>query len=307
MTGLEYEYTKYRSGTLIGDKYRLLRTLGEGAMGWVWLARHIALGAPVALKIVKPDTASDPLHEARTTAGLHHPSIVSVFDSGCTQLGDPFFVMEHLDGQTLAEVLDRDGPLPATAAASLLLPVLDALEFCHERGVVHRNLKPSNIFLARLRGRTQAKLLDFGIAKPLTSPRGRPVLAGTHRYMAPEQGPATLEVDHRADLRSFCAVLYEAVAGYPPIEGRYSRLLTASAEPVVPPLRERRGAITSLWPILEKGLRQAARRDRFLVARDLRDALAGWLSGGTALELVEPSPRARPRRHLRCRELRNAS
>jgi serine/threonine-protein kinase len=294
---------------LIGDKYRLLRSLGEGAMAWVWLARHIALGVPVALKIMKPESTGGPLHEARTTASLRHPAIVAVFDSGCTERGDPFFVMEHLAGDTLADVLHRDGPLLETAAAGLLMPVLDALQFCHERGIVHRDLKPGNIFLARLRGRTHAKLLDFGIAKPSNAPLACPELAGTPGYMAPEQAHGSTTVDHRADLWAFCAVLYECIAGRPAIEGNSCwSLLAASAEPAIAPLRERCGEVSSLWPILERGLRKQPEQ-RFPVAGELRDALAQWLLARRPSEPFERDQlsRSRPRRNLQWRELPRAS
>jgi serine/threonine-protein kinase len=170
---------EYESGMLLEGKYALLQLLDEGGMSWIWLARHEFLDAPVVVKILKPhaNSAAEARSEGRIAARLRHPSIVAVFDSGRTSSGDSFLVMEHLSGSPLSEVLKRDHRLPARPAVELLLPVLEALSFCHTQGVVHRDLKPGNIFFAREHATTRAKLLDFGVAMLLRTARELPELA----------------------------------------------------------------------------------------------------------------------------------
>ncbi len=277
----------YQSGTLIDGRYRLLRCLAEGGMGCVWLARHEGLDAPVALKVIKPEgcpAGADALTEAHITAQLRHPAIVSIFDSGRTVWGDPFFAMEYLEGRSLDELLRHEGSMPASAAVRLLLPIVDALSLCHERGFAHRDITPANIFLAREQGRTHAKLLDFGVAKPACARAGVPELSGTPGYMAPEQASGEVNADHRVDIWALCAVLYEAVCGRPAIEGKScADLLAATLDPAVARLQERGHGESSLWLILERGLhRQAARRYQSM--RDLHDALVGWLDARAAAD-----------------------
>jgi serine/threonine-protein kinase len=261
------------------------RFLGEGGAGHVWLAHNIDLAAPVALKLLRTDVdssdAPDRLkREAQATARLEHPAIVRVFDCGTTELGHPFMVMELLEGNTLAEVLGKHGPMSAVAAVQILLPIVDALAMAHDKGVVHRDIKPENIFLAQEARRIQPKLVDFGIAKVEES-LDRLTCAGTvlgsPSYMAPEQALGLPDVDHRADIWAVAMVLYEAVAGRaafgegdPGVSMR--SLMTAS----VPPLCDDRGRETSLWWILERALRKD-RGHRLDSMRTLGTELARFL------------------------------
>ena len=144
----------YEPGVRIGDKYRLESLLGEGGMGTVWLARNETLESPVALKLVRAgmqneDNVERLLLEARVEAKLRHPNIVRVFDFARTELGDAFIVMEVLDGISLGALLKERGRLDAREAVRLALPVMRALCYAHSNGVVHRDLKPQNIFLDR--------------------------------------------------------------------------------------------------------------------------------------------------------------
>src|SRR4051812_41528585 len=158
-------------GDVIAGRYRLVRKLGEGGMGVVWVAHALTLGVDVAIKLMRAgmtdvDAASRMAREAQATATLAHPAIVRVFDHGTTALGDPFLVMELVEGETLGALLTREKKLDVIQALQLTLPLLDGLRCAHERGIVHRDIKPENVLLARdPLGRVQPKLLDFGIAK----------------------------------------------------------------------------------------------------------------------------------------------
>jgi len=142
----------YRAGEVVGDKYRLIKLLGEGGMGAVWLALNVALDSEVAIKLLRAGEKSIHheqrlLKEARAVARLGHPAIVRVFDFGVTRIGDPYIVMELLDGEDLSQTLAKRGRLTAVKAVRTLLPVLHALGTAHQKGIVHRDLKPENIFL----------------------------------------------------------------------------------------------------------------------------------------------------------------
>ena len=217
-------------GLVIAKKYRLDRLLGEGGMGSIWQAFNLQLESPVAVKLLRTDLDAADLGErlrveARAVAKLVHPSIVRVFDIGETEWGDPFIVMELLEGESLSALLQQ-GALCAADAICLLLPIAEALSLAHSRGVVHRDIKPDNIFLAREGAVVQPKLLDFGIAKVLSSGADgtRAVtqtgtLLGSPDYMSPEQAFGRLDIDERTDVWSFCVVLYEALTGRTPFRG----------------------------------------------------------------------------------------
>src|SRR6188768_936711 len=162
-------------GATVGN-YKVVSKLGEGGMGSVFLAEHPLIGKKVALKVLHPEYASNPevvgrfFNEARAVNEIGHPNIVDVVDYGTvTRPGERelvYFIMEYLDGESLAEVLKRDAPLPTLRAVNVALQIADALAASHEKGVIHRDLKPDNVFLID-RGRESdfVKVLDFGIAK----------------------------------------------------------------------------------------------------------------------------------------------
>lgn len=305
----------HRPGDRIAEKYVLERMTGAGGMCTVWIALHSGLDRKVALKFLRADLpqreAGRLLLEARATARLEHPSIVKVFDYGETREGLPFIVMELLDGMSLADSLDRSGPLGAVAACRLILPIIEGLSLAHDSGIVHRDLKPANIFLAREGGRIQPKLLDFGIAKFETG-EVNPTLTldgavlGSPSYMAPEQARGQSDVDHRADVWAICMVLYEAVAGDTPIRGdNYNALLRSIVEDEIPPLRERSGDEAALWTILSRGLTKDRKR-RFQSVHELGVALTAFLVdrgietdvGGVALPRKWVDGEVTPRREL---------
>jgi hypothetical protein len=163
---------RYTEGSVVAQKYRLVRILGEGGMGAVWVAQNLTLGVQVALKLIRSEIegrvdglSERLLTEARAAASIGHPAIIQVFDFGLTEHNEPFIAMELLHGESLAHVLKKRGRLAAGRAVRTLLPVIEALVVANHRGIVHRDLKPDNIFLSQQANRVQPKVLDFGIAK----------------------------------------------------------------------------------------------------------------------------------------------
>ncbi|MET0594072.1 MAG: serine/threonine-protein kinase, partial [Polyangiaceae bacterium] len=227
----------YAPGTLISQKYELIRMLGEGGMGAVWVARNIALDAHVGLKLIRAEVSKNVpgvqgrlLQEARAAASLGHPAIIRVFDFGTTERGDPFIAMELLHGESLADLLQRKGKVTPTRAVQTLLPIIDALATAHRTGIVHRDLKPDNIFLSHeAGGRLQPKVLDFGIAKaersvsPHLTREG--TVLGSPAYMSPEQARGIGDVDARSDIWALSIVLYQVLTGELPFVAENSNAL----------------------------------------------------------------------------------
>jgi serine/threonine protein kinase len=276
----------YAPDDLVCQKYRLIEPIGFGGMGAVWRAHNEILDVPVALKLIRSDArlarcAERLLIEARVAAGIRHASVVRVFDFGKTQQGDPFIVMELLQGESLRDVLDREGHLSAIEAVRNLLPILGGIGCAHGRGVIHRDLKPENIFLARDdTGCVQPKVLDFGIAKlvgEVSHLTTRGMLLGSPEYMAPEQAQGDEEIDHRVDIWAAAVVLYEMIAGRAPWESpNCPALLRAIVDDRPPKLTEVCDVDARLWAIVERGL--AKNRDkRWTSAQTFGRALAGWL------------------------------
>jgi eukaryotic-like serine/threonine-protein kinase len=207
---------------VLAGRYSIERELGRGGMGIVLLARDVALDRPVAIKLLPPQLAADPdardrfLQEARTAAGLSHPNIIPIHlveARGALV----YFVMGYVDGETLRERVERSGPLTPRLAMKLLQEVAWALAYAHQRGVIHRDVKPDNIMIERATDR--ALVADFGIAlgAHAGSGSGGPVI-GTARYMSPEQACGE-PVDARSDLYSLAATFFFALTGRAPFEG----------------------------------------------------------------------------------------
>jgi serine/threonine-protein kinase len=276
----------YGPGDLIDGKYELEALLGKGGMGEVWTARNETLGVRRAVKLIRADAGSADstdrlLHEAQAAARLADPAIVRVFDFGKTRWGDPYIVMEMLEGEDLMSVINRRERLSPTKAVRVLLPVIRALGAAHAHGIVHRDLKPENIFLTDLpEGRVQPKLLDFGIAKLANARALRLTSAGavmgSPLYMAPEQARGE-DVDERADIWAVCVVLYEAITGSPPFSGDDRAQVIRAALEVTPARLSHYGVKdNSLWPIIMRGL-EKRREDRWPSMTELGRALARWL------------------------------
>ncbi|HEX5660046.1 MAG TPA: serine/threonine-protein kinase [Polyangiales bacterium] len=213
-------------GTLLDGRYRLKGLLGSGGMGQVYEAEDIRLGRHVAVKVLHAEHAADDAlaerlyREAKAAARADHPAVITTYAHGTDEeLAISYVVMERLSGETLAQRLEREGPLPVRFVLRVALALADALASVHAAGVVHRDLKPANVFLA-VRGmrKDEIKLLDFGVAKQLDlqtlTTTGQ--VYGTLTYMAPEQLADSKRVDARCDLYSVGAVLFECLAGRPP-------------------------------------------------------------------------------------------
>ncbi|MCC6646114.1 MAG: serine/threonine protein kinase [Polyangiaceae bacterium] len=219
---------------LSGTPYELVRPLGEGGIGEVYEARHVELGAPRAVKVLRRGLSGQRAvrvrfaREARILAQLRHPHLVEVLDLGESDDGRPFLAMELLTGRTLRDVLHERGALRVDRAVEIAAAILSALSEVHAHGVVHRDVKPENVMLLAGRG---VKLLDFGVARVEAGDELTAVGAsvGTPRYMAPEQARGE-PVDPRADVWAVAALVWEMVAGEPPhadLDGVAAAALTA--------------------------------------------------------------------------------
>lgn len=221
------------SGVVISDRYRLTRLLGEGGMGAVWEATHNLTRKSVALKFLKaaPENAQARrrfLREARAASAVQHPNVVEIHDI-IEHEGMPVMVMDLLIGEALAQKLARDQRIPLRELAEIMLPVVSAIGTAHASGVVHRDIKPDNVFLEKLpTGEIKTMVLDFGIAKLNKTPDDAAATAaltrtgavmGTPYYMAPEQVFGEKDVDHRADVWSVGVMIYECLTGTKPVDG----------------------------------------------------------------------------------------
>ncbi len=243
---------RYSAGTVLEDKYELAGVIGEGGMGVVYEAEHLSLGVSVAIKVLHPSDVDVPNMidrfrvEARSSAGIRHPNVVDVTDFGLTPDRRPFFVMELLSGESLADRLERVGSLEEREVVDITDQMLGGLASAHRKGIVHRDLKPENVFLHSAEtGGLRVKLLDFGVAKIVGGPtpqapsrlttgeheqlaatdeRGRRLtqrgmVLGTPGYLAPESSTGKLDVDARSDLFSVGVLVYEMLTGRLPFRG----------------------------------------------------------------------------------------
>jgi eukaryotic-like serine/threonine-protein kinase len=273
------------------DKYELVRPLGVGGMGALWVAHDMVLDVHVAIKLMSLQGTSEEakmhtqrlLEEARAAARLGHPSIVRVIDFGQTSHGDPFIAMELLDGEDLACVLERDTRVPPADAVQVLLPIAHALATAHEKGIVHRDVKPENIFLMRAEVGVVPKLLDFGIARRVDNPSNLTrdgMLLGTPDYMSPEQARGADAATH-TDQWSFCVVLYELLSGGVPFRSEnYNALLCAIIEEEPKTLAEIMAGDPAGDPDLSRVIERGLKKDpghRWGSMRELGEALAHWL------------------------------
>ena len=279
-------------GEVLDGKYRVEHLLGEGGMGAVARATHILRRAPVALKFMSGAVLSMPgaverfVNEGVAASQIDSDHVVKVFDVGRLPSGAPYLVMELLEGCDLGQLLEREGPaLPVTRAVHFVIQALRALQTAHVAGIVHRDMKPSNCFVIDKDGEADfVKLVDFGISK-VRAEDGQAHLTrtnsalGTPLYMSPEQARSPRDVDHRTDLYSVGAILYEMLAGRTPYTsdtGEFTEILfkifTTEPEP-----------IASLRPDLPDGLAAVVHRalererdDRFASANDMAEALAPY-------------------------------
>ena len=231
------------SDLLLDKRYRIIRLLGEGGMGSVHLAEHVGLNKRVAIKFLHLELAGQDdvvkrfEQEAKVAASIRHKNIIEVYDVGFSSDGDPFLVMEYLEGESLASLLKRSGPMSTGAACAVMEPALLALAAAHRQSIIHRDLKPENIFLAHQPDEPPVvKIIDFGLSKITT---GSPdvlctqtgSIMGTPAYMSPEQARGASDIDHRTDLYSMGTMLFEMLTGELPYSGKnftefFAKLLT---------------------------------------------------------------------------------
>jgi serine/threonine-protein kinase len=236
-------------GDVVGGKYVIDRLLGQGGMGAVFVAHQEQLNRRVAIKFLLPEVAVHPEararfeREARSAASLQSDHVCKVHDVGQLDSGTPYMVIELLEGEDLASVLEKNGPLPIAKAVKVILDACDAIGEAHSLGIIHRDLKPANLFLSRKpSGATTTKVLDFGISKAATTAQGGSLTAtsavmGSPLYMSPEQLREMKTVDGRADIWSLAITLYELVTGTTPFEAQTmadisSRILTTEPAPM---------------------------------------------------------------------------
>jgi eukaryotic-like serine/threonine-protein kinase len=210
-------------GQVIADRYHILKKLGEGGMGTVYLAEHVKMGRKSALKVMNPGMNTDPdsiarfNREASNASRLSHPNICGIYDFGETPDGLIYLAMEFIEGSSLTSLIEKGGSLPAPRAASIVHQTADALQVAHDAGIVHRDLKPDNIMVAKHRdGSDLVKVVDFGIAKASSSDAQKVtktgMVVGTPEYMSPEQ-LAGDKLDGRSDIYSLGLVAFNCLTG----------------------------------------------------------------------------------------------
>jgi len=290
-------------GDVIGGKYRIVRLIGDGGMGTVYEAHHEFLETSVALKFLHSELAkraglgSRFLQEARVSARIRSPHVAHVTDVDQTADGAPYLVMELLHGEPLQQAMDRHGKLPPEQAVNFALQILSGLESAHAIGVVHRDLKPDNVFIVPTTSGPLLKLIDFGIAKLRASTEFQKgltragVIMGTPEYMAPEQLFAAENVDHRADLYSLGVILFEMLAGRRPADGDdVEAIVAAVVSGNVRHLADvEPGLAPGLVAVVERALRPD-REARFGSALEMRSALAPFTSAPSHTARLAASP-----------------
>jgi serine/threonine protein kinase len=310
-------------GALVAGKYRLQGILGEGGMGLVVSAHHEALDRMVALKVLRKESAKDPvmaerfLREARAAANLRSEHVAHVLDVGTLPTGAPFMVLEYLEGADLAQVLTRQGRLSVAVACNYVVQACEAVAEAHASGIVHRDLKPANLYLTtRLGGADHVKVLDFGVSKSLAADRAVLTIAnvavGSPAYMAPEQVRGAREVGPRADVWGLGVVLYELLTEAMPFEAESLPdlcLKIAKEDPT--PLHSRRPDLPAELSAVVARCLQKDPVKRFFDAAELAEALAPFAPSlvrstvsqprmvnvdSTSMTLAAPLPLPMPRR-----------
>ena len=278
-----------RLTTVLADRYRIIRELGQGGMATVYLAEDLKHHRQVAIKVLRPELAAALgadrfLREIETTANLRHPHILPLFDSGALTTDDSltnhdsrllFYVMPYVEGESLRSRLDREKQLPLDAALQIAREVGDALSYAHTRGVIHRDIKPENILLES----GHAVVADFGIARAVDAAGAESLTAtgmsiGTPAYMSPEQAAGQRDLDGRSDLYALACVLYEMLAGQPPFTGATAEILVRQHLIVdAPPVTNFRPAVPApVAAALQRALAKSP-ADRFNPVAQFSEAL----------------------------------
>jgi len=283
-------------GRSIGN-YKIVRAIGEGGMGTVYLAEHPTIGKRVAVKMLRPDLGTDPglvsrfFQEARSVNEIRHPNIVDISDFGKTEDGIVYLVMELLEGRSLRDRLNAEGALPLTVAVTISQQVCDALAAAHRAGIIHRDLKPDNIFLlqdAAQPGTIRSKLFDFGVAKLLGEQEkqvGHKTIAGsvvgTPFYMSPEQALCQ-DVGAASDIYSMGVVMFEMVTGHVPFAAeQLVILLNAILKQPAPPASESRPEVP---PFLDRLILRCLEKDPGARPQTMEEVIALLRAGAVELD-----------------------
>jgi serine/threonine-protein kinase len=288
-------------GSVLQDRYRVTRLIGRGGMGAVYEGTQLQLAKRIAIKVLARDLSSNQQalarfrREAEVTSQLGHPHIVQVNDFGSTPSGDPYLVMEYLEGEDLDQRISRTRRISLADTANIIKQIASALSSTHARGIVHRDLKPANVFLLEIEGEADfVKIVDFGISKVRAASlrlTGQSALLGTPNYMSPEQAAGQIEaVDHRTDQWSLACIAYEMLSGRGPFLGETVHSLIYQVINQEPP---RLGQLNAALPpdvekVVARGMAKA-KGDRFPTINAFARAFAAATAGGT-LATVIPTP-----------------
>jgi eukaryotic-like serine/threonine-protein kinase len=295
-----------RISAALADRYRIEREIGKGGMARVYLAHDVPNDREVAIKILRADVSVELgaerfLREITTTAHLHHPHILPLYDSGQIavesgrsldpQHGNPrtqdllYYVMPYIAGENLRDRIDREHQLPIDEAIQLTRQIADALAYAHEQGVIHRDIKPANILLQG----DQAMVADFGVARAVSVAGTERITrsgitVGTPMYMSPEQAAGAIDLDGRSDLYGLACVFYEMLGGQPPFTGPTAAVLTRQHMTAPPPpiSHFRTGVPEPVAKAIDRALAKAP-GDRFRTLGEFSAVLGG--------EPLPPSPR----------------
>jgi len=307
--------TDIKEGTVLRGKYEILSKLGEGGMGAVFKARHVQLGDIWALKVVASRLVQEPgfrqrfKSEALIMRALNHPNDVRVHDYDETEDGLPFTVMEYVDGIHLDELVPAGTKMDVARAVNLVIQVIDGLGAAHKLGIIHRDVKPDNVMVAKdANGKEITKLLDFGVAKVkeqgdlyASQKTAAGVMIGTPAYMSPEQvkGVPSDQLDGRVDLYAATVILYELLCGRAPfVEKKPVMMLMAhAATPPPDPRQFRKDLSPALAAALLRGLEKDPTK-RFANAEEMHEALAKALTEPAAAQpaaaAAAPAPAGLP-------------
>ena len=304
-------------GSLLSERYKLLKLIGQGGMGAVFLAEHAIIGKTIAVKVLSPEYSRNPgdvqrfLQEARAASLIRHDHIVDISDFGYTPQGQAFLVMEYLEGEDLAHLLAREGRIPWFRVSNLILQIASALAAAHAKGVVHRDMKPENCFLVRREdGEDWVKVLDFGIAKIVDERlkhRGASLTAeggiiGTPEYIAPELVKG-LKADARVDIYALGVIMYRLLTGTLPFTtdtGNYMAILSQHLLQAPEPPRQRAPEAQIPREIERVVLRALAKEpgERYQTVEEMIAALREvqlLLTGASSTGIVTMLPVIKPR------------
>jgi len=299
-------------GSIVAERYHILKKLGEGGMGSVYLAEHVKMGRKAALKVMNPGMAQDPdaiarfNREAANASRLNHPNICGIYDFGETPDGMIYLAMEFIEGASLTSLIEKSGALPAPRAAGIIHQAADALQVAHDYGIVHRDLKPDNIMVAKGRdGSDNVKVVDFGIAKASSSDAQKVtktgLVVGTPEYMSPEQ-LAGDKLDGRSDIYSLGLVAFNCLTGtlpFPSNSVQEAMIMRLTDQPKT--LAEMKPEVE--WPaelqaVMDKALaRDAAERYQSAAqfGRDIAKAVENMpqaVAAGAATQVMGATPAA---------------